>query len=412
LLEFAGCSDLKELDLERLIGSRNPIAHGSRPTEDVELAALESLVRTLLNHGIAWSLVSQELESFTGRELLDRLAGWEHAGQKPLCSLVDQIPAGHPGQKAAQKIDSEQELEYELSQAARAFDSAIELVEKVFVPKKYGKKLERNIQEKFGNPVGSRHFSDSYHLAEDGTRVRLREERIGSVPDYHSAAEKLRQAHSFIRQRRWVKAGKLAGECVAVMNEAAVLHQSEAHVWAQAEILFLAHRQRAEIFTEKKQNLDALQELEAAQQAFQKLLLQDAGDRAIQFSNFLCRYSLALSKESRFDDAVAKAQEAAGIIEKAPDPNATETRSARVGVLNCLAIRQNEAGLLNDALQTARESFALARELYVGDRSFRQDYYMALHTLSRRYERLGNHEKARFFREEARRKELRYVTDD
>lgn len=383
LKDIRDCASLKSLDLDKIVESRNFIAHGAQNPGEALLFELVSLVRMLLNHSITWSLAEPHLSTFKGSELVDRVISQQnqslYTGAYSQRSTCPQLKGS---------VDPEEELQSELSNAAQAFESAGELVLKKFVPE---------------DPADSNDY-------------------FGNIPSitpngYSRALSTFRRVSSLLQKRKWVKADRQITKFISeIMQRKSIVPEWEDP--AANYFLFVAHRLRGESLSERNENLKAVKDFEIAGKAFEKLPNETQMESRLLYVKFLCRYAIILSKASQWQDAVDKAEQAKSILEKTDYIEQTryaetnEFVSERIGVLNCLAIRQSEANLLNEALTTALQSFRIARDLFGKAPRFAADYRMALHTLGLRYGKLGDHSREEFLIEEASRKRPKIIDDD
>jgi tetratricopeptide (TPR) repeat protein len=373
---------LKSLDLDRIVASRNFIAHGAKTPDKALSLELVALVRMLLNHSITWSLVEAHLSTFKGSELMNRVIAQQNQ------YLHWSVCAGGTCPQYKGSVDPEEELQSELSRAAQAFESAAELVLKKFVP---------------GDPDDAN-------------------DNFGSIPlitpkGYRRAVRTLGKISSLLHKHQWVTADRKITKFINKISEV----KNIVPEWEDPAVnylLFIAHRLRGDSLSKRNENVKAVKDFELAGKAFEKLPKEMQMESRLLYVRYLCGYAISLSKVPQWQDAVDKAEQAKRILEKtdyieqARYSETIEFLSERVGVLNCLAIRQSEANLLNEALNTALQSFRIARDLFSTAPGFLADYRMALNTLGLRYGKLGDHRREEFLVREASRKKPKIIDDD
>jgi hypothetical protein len=182
---------------------------------------------------------------------------------------------------------------------------------------------------------------------------------------------------------------------------------------AHRALLFLAHFAKGQILDEKTKHEEAAKEMRIADEIFNRLSRHGKSALESLRVKFLCNFAMILSKIKDAQGALERAQAASVLINELVKRNRREYSPLLPLVLNCLAIRQSQAGMPREALVSAQKNFKVTRELFERNhRQFAPDYQAALHTLGRRYEDCGEELKSKFFLREACRRVLRVVSDD
>jgi hypothetical protein len=291
------------------------------------------------------------------------------------------------------------ELEFEQSQADMAFKSAVEMAAKYEVKgKKAG--LVARIASRLSKTTGgtTQKIDDAYLSGRDLQRIAER------------ANDSLELGLSQLHKRKFKAADKSLSECIMLAQVFETAEILQALLGARGELmLFTAHCSRGYIFDEWKRPADAAAEMALAEQAFEKLPTNVTQEIQHRFIEALCNFAMFASKVPDPKTGLLKAQKAYQLVQNLVPPDSGENRALRARVLNCLAIRESQAGMKEAALLTARSGHELARVQFEKDRRFESDYRAALHTLALRLEENGAVDRARLLLQKASQRPLGIV---
>jgi tetratricopeptide (TPR) repeat protein len=392
---FADKEPFKAIDLEMITNSRNAIAHGTKRADQALITELGALVRLLLRHAIAWALEQPGLQSFSGVDLLRRVVtNCDDLKNETSDSDIKGLPA--PASNAPPSATGG--AQDDRSVADDAF-TMLELVGKFPIRENQLEQIERNLSRMGFEP----------------------EENFPEFTDYHAlpvdiakAWNSYQSAMSRIERRKFDLAEKDLTSCISEIEEDNTSGGDKARVdQSHKGLLFLAYFARGDILDERAKYDEAAKEMRIADDIF-NALPNDYKSALESFRvKFLCNFAMVLSKTKDPQGALERAQGAYKLIQELVERDRREYLPLLPVALNCLAVRQSQAGMPREALLTARVNLEVTRGLFEKDhRQFAIDYHAALHTLGRWYEDCGDDLKAKFFLREASRRVLRVVSDD
>jgi hypothetical protein len=396
LNEMSRNSAFADFHVAEILQSRDLVAHGATEPTSEMLTRLEGLVRCLIKYGLSWSIDHPGARTIDGAALVRHVID---GGRAPGVQI--RSPASSHGVATATigrpASRGDEELEFEQSQADVAFESAVEIAGMVVVQEAgLRDRIAARLTRMFGKSAKQEKITDVYLSDRDIERAQER------------ASKCLKRALSQYEKKKLKAADKSLAECIAQarMVETILGDDSSDDVACQFT-LFMAHSMRGDILDEWKQPADAMSEMALAERAFEKLPTAAAEKLQHRFIEVLCNFAMFASKVPDLKTGLAKAEKAHRLAQLLADTD--ENRSMRARVLNCLAIRQSQAGLKEAALNTARAGHELARALFARDRGFAFDYGAALNTLARRYAENGDEDKARFLLRKAAQQPIEIV---
>ncbi len=383
--------------IEEILRSRDLIAHGAtRPTREM-LKRLEGLVRCLIRAGLSWTIDHPDALMIDAQALIRTVSDGSGAptAQRAHVGTTARSAESVPRGGVSDRID--EELEFEQSQADVAFKSAVEIAGLMAIPEGLGDQVVARLTNLFRTPTKQEQITDTYlsNIDLDGLQKR--------------ANTLLERGISQLKKKRLKAADKTLKECIKQAQVVEMFSGDPSYKIQCQFTLFMAHSTRGNVLDEWEQPAAAVLEMLLAEQAFEKLPLQAAEMIQIQFIESLCNFAMYASKLPDPQAALAKAEKAHRLAQLLTPSDSNKNLSMRARVLNCLAIRQSQAGMKKPALETARAGHELARLQFARDQGFAFDYGAALNTLALRYQENGDEDKARFLFQKAAQRPLEIV---